>query len=48
MSETKLPGHTAHVTLPVSHMGMLLSADVAQEIGEFLANGSFIHRGEPG
>ena len=23
VSETKLPGHTAHVTLPVSHMGML-------------------------
>lgn len=48
VSETKLPGHTAHVTLPVSHMGMLLSADVAHEVGEFLANGSFVHRGTPG
>jgi pimeloyl-ACP methyl ester carboxylesterase len=47
VSETKLPGHTAHVTLPVSHMGMLLSADVAHEVGEFLANGSFVHRGTP-
>jgi len=41
VSETKLPGHTAHVTLPVSHMGMLLSADVAKQVGEFLAHGRF-------
>jgi pimeloyl-ACP methyl ester carboxylesterase len=41
VSETKLPGHSAHITLPVSHMGMLLSADVAHEVGEFLANGRF-------
>jgi pimeloyl-ACP methyl ester carboxylesterase len=41
VSETKLPGHTAHVVLPVSHMGMLLSARVAQLAGEFLARGSF-------
>jgi pimeloyl-ACP methyl ester carboxylesterase len=47
VSETKLPGHHAHVTLPVSHMGMLLSAEVAHEVGEFLANGSFVHRGTP-
>jgi pimeloyl-ACP methyl ester carboxylesterase len=47
VSETKLPGHRAHVTLPVSHMGMLLSAEVAHEVGEFLANGSF-QRGQIG
>jgi pimeloyl-ACP methyl ester carboxylesterase len=41
VSETKLPGHTAHMTLPVSHMGMLISADVAHQVGEFLANGRF-------
>ncbi|HKU88916.1 MAG TPA: alpha/beta hydrolase family protein [Steroidobacteraceae bacterium] len=41
VSETKLPGHTAHVTLPVSHMGMLASAAVADQVGEFLANGRF-------
>ena len=35
------PGHTAHLTLPVSHMGMLLSADVARQVGEFLASGRF-------
>jgi pimeloyl-ACP methyl ester carboxylesterase len=41
VSETKLPGHSAHLTLPVSHMGMLISADVAREVGEFLAHGRF-------
>jgi pimeloyl-ACP methyl ester carboxylesterase len=41
VSETKLPGHTAHLTLPVSHMGMLVSADVARRVGEFLASGRF-------
>jgi pimeloyl-ACP methyl ester carboxylesterase len=47
VSETKLPGCSAHITLPVSHMGMLLNADVAREVGEFLVNGAFIHRGTP-
>jgi pimeloyl-ACP methyl ester carboxylesterase len=42
VSETKLPGQSAHIALPVSHMGLLLSADVAHEVGEFLANGSFV------
>jgi pimeloyl-ACP methyl ester carboxylesterase len=41
VSETRLPGHTAHVTLPVSHMGMLASADVARQVGEFLDQGRF-------
>jgi pimeloyl-ACP methyl ester carboxylesterase len=41
VSETKLPGHKAHLTLPVSHMGMLASATVAAQVGEFLANGAF-------
>jgi pimeloyl-ACP methyl ester carboxylesterase len=41
VSETKLPGHTAHVTLPVSHMGMLASAAVADQVGEFLSSGRF-------
>jgi pimeloyl-ACP methyl ester carboxylesterase len=41
VSETKLPGHTAHVTLPVSHMGMLLSSQVAAEVGAFLETGRF-------
>ncbi|MGH8285627.1 MAG: esterase/lipase family protein [Steroidobacteraceae bacterium] len=41
VSETKLPGATDHVTLPVSHMGMLLSARVARHTGHFLAHGRF-------
>jgi pimeloyl-ACP methyl ester carboxylesterase len=41
VSETKLPGHKAHVTLPVSHMGMLASRAVAAQVGEFLMNGRF-------
>jgi pimeloyl-ACP methyl ester carboxylesterase len=41
VSETKLPGHTAHLTLPVSHTGMLLSTRVADHVGEFLAAGRF-------
>jgi pimeloyl-ACP methyl ester carboxylesterase len=44
VSETKLPGHTAHVALPVSHMGMLASSPVARQVGEFLARGSFSAR----
>lgn len=39
--ETRLPGLTAHLTLPVSHMGMLLSPRVAREVGGFLEQGRF-------
>lgn len=41
VSETRLPGATAHLTLPVSHLGMLVSARVAREIGTFLESGRF-------
>lgn len=41
VSETRLPGATDHIVLPVSHIGMLLSARVAQETGEFLTKGRF-------
>jgi pimeloyl-ACP methyl ester carboxylesterase len=41
VAETRLPGATAHLTLPVSHTGMLLSARVAREVGNFLAYGRF-------
>jgi pimeloyl-ACP methyl ester carboxylesterase len=41
VSETKLPGYKAHLALPVSHMGMLLSGVVARQVGEFLVNGRF-------
>ena len=41
VSETRLPGHTEHLALPVSHMGMLVSARVARHVGAFLENGRF-------
>jgi len=41
VSETRLPGATDHIVLPVSHMGMLVSARVARETGYFLTNGRF-------
>jgi pimeloyl-ACP methyl ester carboxylesterase len=41
VSETRLPGATDHVVLPVSHLGMLLSARVAHEAGVFLTQGHF-------
>ena len=41
VSETKLPGHTAHLSLPVSHMGMLVSSQVARQVGGFLSLGHF-------
>jgi pimeloyl-ACP methyl ester carboxylesterase len=41
VSETKLPGHKAHLVLPVSHMGLLASRAVADHVGGFLANGKF-------
>ena len=43
VSETRMPGATDHITLPVSHFGMLLSARVAREAGAFLALGHFSH-----
>ena len=41
VSETRLPGAQAHIVLPVSHTGMLLSARVAFEVGQFLELGHF-------
>lgn len=41
VSETKLPGHKAHLTLPVSHLGMMASSEVAEQVGEFLVHGRF-------
>jgi pimeloyl-ACP methyl ester carboxylesterase len=41
VSETRMPGATDHIVLPVSHLGMLLSSRVAQETGRFLTRGSF-------
>jgi pimeloyl-ACP methyl ester carboxylesterase len=41
VSETRLPGATDHIVLPVSHLGMLISARVAHETGAFLTQGRF-------
>jgi pimeloyl-ACP methyl ester carboxylesterase len=41
VSETQLPGATDHITLPVSHLGMLVSARVARQTGAFLQDGRF-------
>jgi pimeloyl-ACP methyl ester carboxylesterase len=41
VSETRLPGAADHITLHVSHMGMLVSPRVARETGLFLRDGRF-------
>lgn len=42
VSETELDGATDHLVLPVSHMGLLLSRNVADQIGSFLKRGEFL------
>jgi pimeloyl-ACP methyl ester carboxylesterase len=41
VSETRMPGASAHRAMPVSHMGMLASAQVAWATGRFLSTGRF-------
>lgn len=41
VAETRMAGATDHVVLPVSHLGLLLSARVAHEVGTFLRHGRF-------
>jgi len=41
VSETRMPGATDSLVLPVSHLGMLVSARVAHETGAFLTQGRF-------
>lgn len=41
VNETRLPGATDHLTLPVGHMGLLMSARVARETCRFLREGRF-------
>ncbi len=43
VDETRLPGLTDHIVLPVSHTGLLLSADVAVQTAAFLRDGAFLH-----
>jgi pimeloyl-ACP methyl ester carboxylesterase len=39
--ETRMPGASDHIVLPVSHLGMLVSSRVAHETGLFLTQGHF-------
>jgi pimeloyl-ACP methyl ester carboxylesterase len=41
VSETRLPGATDFITVPVGHMGLVLSARVARETCTFLKEGRF-------
>jgi pimeloyl-ACP methyl ester carboxylesterase len=41
VSETRMPGATDTLVLPVSHLGLLVSARVARETGLFLTTGHF-------
>jgi pimeloyl-ACP methyl ester carboxylesterase len=41
VSETRMPGAADHLVMPVSHLGLLVSARVAHETGLFLTLGHF-------
>ena len=41
VDETRLPGLRDHICMPVSHSGMVLSADVVEQIVAFLKTGRF-------
>jgi len=45
VEETQLPEMRDHITLPVSHFGLLLSPRVASEVVHFLKHGRFQHAG---
>lgn len=42
VSETRIEGAKDHLVLPVSHKGMLVSSDVADQTGSFLKRGEFL------
>ncbi|HZP89005.1 MAG TPA: hypothetical protein VFB54_19495, partial [Burkholderiales bacterium] len=41
VEETRLPGLTDHLVMPVTHSGMIVSARVARQVGVFLKTGRF-------
>jgi pimeloyl-ACP methyl ester carboxylesterase len=43
VEETRLDGATDEIVLPISHTGMLFSAEVARQTAQFLASGRFQH-----
>lgn len=42
VAETRLQGARGHIVLPVSHKGMLVSADVADQSAAFIRRGEFL------
>ncbi|MEX2124505.1 MAG: alpha/beta hydrolase [Woeseia sp.] len=42
VSETRLPGAKDHLTMPVTHMGMVMSRNVADQTAAFLLRGEFL------
>lgn len=42
VSETRLPGARDHICLPVNHMGMVVSKEVADQTAAFLLRGEFL------
>ena len=45
VEETRLAGLSDHIVLPVSHSGMLVSAQAARQVAVFLERGAFDHGG---
>ena len=43
LRETHMPGLADHITLPVTHTGMLYSREVARQAAYFLRTGGFEH-----
>jgi pimeloyl-ACP methyl ester carboxylesterase len=43
VKESAFPAAQEHLVLPVSHTGMMFSRTVADQIGNFLISGEFIH-----
>ena len=43
VSETNLEGLKDRIKMPVGHSGLLLSADVVEQLEQFLIHGSFNH-----
>jgi len=41
VSETKLPGHKEHITVPVSHTALIFSPKTSDKVISFLKNGKF-------
>ena len=43
VAETRLDGAKDHIIMPTTHTGMLISRNVAEQIGTFLRRGEFLH-----